>query len=89
MEETDLAGIIDVGAAAKLSTDGRLPYPHHTHHIAVFLIEQRGSASGDGLFIVHLLFADGQVFTYLIVNDQLDGFHLIRGHGGEVGKIEP
>ena len=85
LEQADIAGAANVGAAAQLD---RVAHLHHPHPVAVFLAEQGDGANVHGLLHAH--FADHHlvVGAHLAVHLALDRRQLAGIHRLEVGKVE-
>ena len=71
-EDPDLAGVVHVGAAAKLKAKGRLPDPDGADDFAVFFAEEGDGPLLDGLLEGHKLRDNGQVLPDLFVNQALN-----------------
>src|SRR5690606_34075003 len=86
LEETDIAGAADVGAAAQLG--GELAELEHPYRIAVLLAEQRHGAAVDGLVVTHMLDMGGRIGADLLVHQPLDLGQLLGPDRLEMREVE-
>jgi len=87
LEETDIPGGVDVGAAAELGADPT--HPDHPHPVAVLFAEERRRAALHRFLHRHLPGMDVIVLHDEAVDQLLHPVDLPGGHGRKVGEVEP
>src|SRR5215467_8386722 len=86
LEETDLAGRPEVGAAAELG--GEVADADHAYAVTVLLAEERHGPALQGGLQIHLGGSDHNVRLHVLVDEVLDLRHLAVLDGGAVGEVE-
>ena len=95
-DQPDLAGAVDVRAAAELDGIGlarllarfRLAHRDDAHLVAVFLAEQRHGAGGDGAVAVHEMRLDRRILQHDGVRHLLDGREFRFRHRLRMREVE-
>ena len=86
LEQADVAGALDVGAAAQLG--GEIAHGQHAHLVPVFLPEQRHRARLDRRVVGHDARFDRVIGADGAIDERFDGADLLVGQRLRMRKIE-
>ena len=86
LEQADIAGALDMRAAAQLG--GEVAHTDDTHLVAVLLTEQRHGAALDSIVIRHDARRDVDILLDFPIDQLLDARNLLGAHRLRMGKIE-